>query len=199
MILLYDYQLCFLRKPKCGTSSMLEALHKSGVTKQRAFVSERFLSSCHNNYHDIHYQHNNLDSAIAYLKYLRENIDDWIFIGTQRDPIQLFKSLYFFDIHIKRKPAINNYHMFSNHEEMRRTIHYKMFTDRVFWNNYENVNLKLFKLEEIHTLADFLDKDYNINITFPRINVHKDRENKDIDVSNIKTQIYEDFYLYNKL
>lgn len=203
MILLRDYKLCFLRKPKCGSTSLEKALREFCTDNdiKNTYYSGKTLLDCNFNYHDWGYVHNNLDSAILCLKKENQNIDNWTFVSTARHPIEMFKSLYFFDINRQTGPlhSKNIYNKFTNPEEMRKTIHYKMWTDRVFWNHHEDVNIKFFKLENIDSLVNFLDTNFGISIKFPQVNINKLRKSNDIDVSSFEKEIYQDFNLYSKL
>ena len=203
MIVLHDYKICFLRKPKCGSTSLEKAIRKCNANlRSKIFYSTKTLVDCGWNHHHFNWVHSNLDSAIVFLQQKhKQNIDDWTFIVTAREPIDMFKSLYFFDISRQnhRLHGRNIWHQFSCPQSMMKTVHYKMLTDKVFFNNHQEVNLKLFKLEDISSLEKYLHSKFNIDIDFPQANINQARLiNRDIDVSHLESQIYKDFYLYTK-
>ena len=69
MIILHDYQICFLRKPKCGSTSLEKAIRKANVDlRSKIFYSTKALRDCGWNHHAFDWVHSNLDSAIVFLQ-----------------------------------------------------------------------------------------------------------------------------------
>ena len=197
MIILHQHKLCFLEKPKCGSRSLVRAitrpLHKRWK-KEDIFVSNKNLHNLNFDYHHPNYLHVNLHGAIRYIQEVKkQNIQEYTFICLLRNPIDLFISLYCYDINRQN----NRYHKFSCVEDMRNTIHYKMFTDNIFLYMRDFVNIKFFSLNNTDSLIDYLFMKHRIPIRFPTINVNQNK--KELDISDLKDQILQDFPIYNTL
>jgi len=198
MIILYDYKLCFLEKPKCGSTSLRHMLIHNKIRFGKKFIGYKSLHDTKFDYYHSHYKHVNLSGAIVHLQKINHNIQDYTFISTLRNPLKLIKSWYNFDINRQKGKWHNKYFQFQNLEGMLKTPHYFQFTDNIFFHNHNNINMLFFDLDNIKELEIFLFKNYNLPVKYPHKN-HNKNNTKDIDIISLKQQIEKDHHLYNSL
>lgn len=196
MIILYDHKLCFLEKPKCGSTSLRDVFINSEVYGKK-FIGKKTLHEIKFDYYHSHYRHVNLSGAIVHLQKIKHDIQNYTFISILRNPLELIKSWYNFDINRQKGPWRNKYFQFNNLENMLKTPHYFQFKDSVFFHNHNNINMLFFDLENIIELEIFLWENYGLPYKYPHKNINKNK--KDIDIEPFKKQIEKDHYLYNNL
>lgn len=201
MIILYDYKLCLLEKPKCGSRSLVKSLSPPinlRWDKGSTFFSKKNLHDVKFDYYHSHYIHVNLLGAITHLKKIKHNINDYTFISILRNPIDLINSWYCFDIRRQKGRWHNKYFSFQNLQEMINCPHYQQFKDNVFLAGKDDVNLVLFDLYKIENFVNFLYTNYNIAIKFPMINVNKNKQ-PIVNISRYQQQVEKDFPLFYKI
>lgn len=194
MIISYTHKICILEKPKCATTAIRSLLSKPKNNQKlgKSFINNKTITSRHFNYYDFNYRHVNLNGAIYFLRHNGIVPESYTFVCVIRDPIDLFKSLFFFDLNRQ-----NHFHIYSTPETLRQTPHYFQFTDAVFFNNYQNFNMKFFRLEEINKFEQFLQT-YDITESLPKYNQGKNK--KELYLSDALIQdIRKDFYIYDKI
>lgn len=197
MIILYNHKICFLEKPKCGSTSLKYMLTHSDAVLGEKFIGNKNLHEVKFDYYHSHYQHVNLSGAIVHLKKINHDIKDYTFISILRNPSKLIKSLYNFDIQRSQTGKWRNkYFQFHNLESMLKAPHYFQFTDRTFFHNHNDINMRFFDLDNIQKLEIFLYENYNLAFKYPHKNNNK-KDTSNIDISPFQKQIEEDHYLYN--
>lgn len=192
MIVSHRHKFCILEKPKCGTTAIRDLLSKPEHQKKlgKAFINKHTIHSCHYDYYNYNYRHVNLNGAVHYLLHNGIMPESYTFVCVIREPIALFKSLYFFDLNRQ-----NKYHIYNLPETLRKTPHYFQFTDAVFFQNYKDFNIKFFQLSEINKFEEFLAQ-YDITEPLKHINENKNKGDLNIDES-LSNKIKQDFFIYD--
>lgn len=192
MILLKNKNLCFLEKPKCASNSLKQAVISSLSPKEKIFIGIKNIHYCNFIYEIPDYRHAPLSSAIEKIKSLGDDPLAYEFIALARPPIDLFNSIYYYDVNTTK----NKNFIFKNPEQMIETVHYNKFIDRRYFKNDIGCDLKIFKVSSSDALEKYLLKKYNLKINMPILNLNK-RNKNDLNLSlSLKKIVNDHFYMY---
>jgi hypothetical protein len=192
MILFNNKNLCFLEKPKCASSSLKRAVLSASPTNKDLFVGEKNIVQCNFIYENPYYRHAPLSSAIEKIKSLGKDPLTYEFIALARPPIELFNSIYYYDVNTTK----NKNFIFKSPEQMIETVHYNKFIDRRYFKNDIGCDLKIFKVSSSDALEKYLLKKYNLKINMPILNLNE-RNKNDLNLSlSLKEVVNDHFCMY---
>lgn len=193
MIYVKDKNICFLEKPKCGSTSLKKTII-SGCDKKNLYITKKNLVAVSYEYKNPDYRHCGLDSARQRLRHLGFLNEKTEFVAIIRNPIDIINSMYYYDLNNRFG---NRMFRYSSLNEMIRTAHYRNFTDISYFGE-DISNLKIFKLEELDILSDFLKSRLNISGDFNYVNKNNKNKKDLVIEESIMSIIKKDFYPYFK-
>ena len=188
MIYFPDKKVCFMEKPKCGSTSLSRSLSQQIGSK----IVGKSILDC-KNYEDINYRHANLNNCVKKLKELGLNYKEFTFLVILREPVDLVSSMFYFEQNNTKRN--NKYFQFNTLDEMMETVHYQYFVDSNYFNNEYNVNLVTFTLDKLNLMVEYVKTNYQIKLQIGKINETKNRQTLNLSLTQ-KEQVTKDFYLY---
>ena len=198
MILSLDKKLCFIEKPKCGSTSVRAAFERFS-RKANFFHKAEFIGKDHDirtvdyNYKNPEYRHCDFNTCLNYISSIGFEPGEFEFLSLLREPLELVSSTYFYET--RKNEKLNKMFLFDTVEEMFETKHYKFFTDKNYFLGHEEYNVKFFDVENIQGAFEYINAKYNLRLR----NNHRNKQNEykvlDLSESALK-RIYQDHYLY---